>query len=50
MQHGLIRFFLINVFKSVAEAGADRLDIPDTVGYATPQYITELVKDVKKIY
>jgi 2-isopropylmalate synthase len=28
-------------------AGADRLDIPDTVGYATPQYIAELVNDVK---
>ena len=42
------RFFLYNVFKAVANAGADRVDVPDTVGYATPQYITELVKEVKK--
>ncbi|MBV9666919.1 MAG: 2-isopropylmalate synthase [Nitrososphaeraceae archaeon] len=42
------RKFMIEVFKAVAGAGADRLDIPDTVGYATPQYIGELVKDVKE--
>ena len=39
--------FLKEVFKAVEIAGADRLDIPDTVGYATPQYIAELVNDVK---
>jgi 2-isopropylmalate synthase len=39
--------FLIQVFRAVADAGADRVDIPDTVGYATPQYIAELVKEVK---
>src|SRR5918997_1523527 len=39
--------FLKEVFKAVEMAGADRLDIPDTVGYATPQYIAELVNDVK---
>ena len=42
------RFFLYDVFKAVANAGADRVDLPDTVGYATPQYIAELVKEVKK--
>ncbi len=42
------RSFLTEVFKSVADAGADKLDIPDTVGYATPQYITELVNDIRK--
>src|SRR5919197_6274193 len=42
------RTFLNEVFKAVADAGADRLDIPDTVGYATPQYIKQLVNDVKK--
>src|SRR6476660_7628458 len=42
------RQFLNQIFKSVAEAGADRIDIPDTVGYATPKYISELVKDVIK--
>jgi 2-isopropylmalate synthase len=41
------REFLSVVFKAVADAGADRLDIPDTVGYATPQYIAQLVTDVK---
>src|SRR5919112_6675269 len=42
------RQFLNKVFKAVAEAGADRIDIPDTVGYSTPRYIAELVKDVIK--
>lgn len=42
------RKFLIKVFKAVKEAGADRLDIPDTVGYATPQYIADVVKEVKE--
>lgn len=40
------RVFLNQVFKAVAEAGADRIDIPDTVGYSTPDYIADLVKDV----
>ncbi|HKX97294.1 MAG TPA: 2-isopropylmalate synthase [Candidatus Nitrosocosmicus sp.] len=40
------RDFLIRVFKAVQEAGADRIDIPDTVGYATPEYISSLVKEV----
>jgi 2-isopropylmalate synthase len=39
--------FLKKIFKAVEMAGADRIDIPDTVGYATPQYITELVAEVK---
>jgi 2-isopropylmalate synthase len=43
------RAFLNQVFTAVASVGVDRLDIPDTVGYATPQYIEELVKDVKAI-
>lgn len=41
------RPFLLEVFRAVEQAGADRLDIPDTVGYATPQYITQIVNDVK---
>ena len=40
------REFLIMVFNAVKEAGADRVDIPDTVGYATPQYVAELVREV----
>ncbi|HEX5975924.1 MAG TPA: 2-isopropylmalate synthase, partial [Nitrososphaeraceae archaeon] len=40
------RDFLNRIFKSVEEAGADRIDIPDTVGYATPEYISSLVEEV----
>ncbi len=39
------RDFLKKMFSEVAKAGADRLDIPDTVGYSTPQYIAEITKD-----
>jgi 2-isopropylmalate synthase len=41
------RDFIRRVFNAVAEVGADRLDIPDTVGYATPLYIAEIVQDVR---
>src|SRR5919112_183744 len=40
------RQFLNQVFKAVANAGVDRIDIPDTVGYSTPKYISQLVTDV----
>ena len=30
---------------AVTKAGADRIDIPDTVGYSTPQYIAEITRD-----
>jgi 2-isopropylmalate synthase len=40
------RQFLLSVFKAVKSAGADRVDIPDTVGYATPEYIDSLVREV----
>src|SRR5215831_4336840 len=43
------RAFLNQVFQAVAKAGADRLDIPDTVGYSTPLYISKLVEEVKAI-
>ncbi len=39
------REFLNHVFTEVAKAKADRIDIPDTVGYSTPQYIAEITKD-----
>ena len=39
------REFLKQVLGEVAKAGADRIDIPDTVGYATPEYITQITKD-----
>ncbi|MGI0049443.1 MAG: alpha-isopropylmalate synthase regulatory domain-containing protein, partial [Nitrososphaera sp.] len=43
------RQFLLKVFKAVTRAGADRIDIPDTVGYRTPDYIAQIVKDVKGV-
>ena len=39
------REFLKKVFGEVAKAGADRVDIPDTVGYSTPEYIAEITRD-----
>ena len=39
------RAFLKQFFGEVAKAGANRVDIPDTVGYATPEYIAEITKD-----
>ena len=39
------REFLKKVFGEVAKAGADRIDIPDTVGYSTPDYISKITKD-----
>lgn len=43
------REFLKKVFSEVAKAGADRIDIPDTVGYSTPQYMTEITKDAIEV-
>jgi 2-isopropylmalate synthase len=40
--------FLTKVFTAVGEAGADRIDIPDTVGYATPEFISNLVGIIKE--
>lgn len=39
------REFLGRVFAAVAEAGADRIDIPDTVGYSTPAYMSSITAD-----
>ena len=39
------RDFLRNVFSAVTAAGADRIDIPDTVGYSTPQYMASITAD-----
>lgn len=39
------REFLRHVYKVVAEAGADRVDIPDTVGYSTPSYMADITRD-----
>lgn len=43
------REHLKRVSRAVAEAGADRLDIADTVGIMTPQAMAELVKDVRSV-
>ena len=40
-------WFLIKVFQAVVEAGADRIDIPDTVGVAYPSYMSSLVSYVR---
>ena len=39
------RGFLGEVFGAVTKAGADRIDIPDTVGYSTPAYMAEITRD-----
>ena len=39
------RAYLNRVFAAVAGAGADRIDIPDTVGYATPQYMASVTAE-----
>ena len=41
--------FFKQVVKAVAEAGADRFDIPDTVGIATPQKIAEYVQAARSV-
>ena len=43
------RSFLKKVFGEVTKAGADRIDIPDTVGYSTPQYMAEITKDAIEV-
>ena len=39
------REFLKKVFGAVASAKADRVNIPDTVGYCTPEYMADLTRD-----
>ena len=41
------RDFLFDVFNSVVDAGADFLDVPDTVGILTPVLTHELITDIK---
>lgn len=41
------RDFLIDVYSSVVDAGADFLDVPDTVGVLTPVMTRELISDLK---
>ncbi len=41
--------YLKDVFKAVCRAGADRIDIPDTVGVITPGKMSQLVADIKTV-
>lgn len=41
------REFLKQVYKAVVDAGADRIDVPDTVGYSNPKYINKLITELK---
>ncbi len=41
------RDFLFEVFRSVVDAGADFLDVPDTVGVLTPVFTRELITDIR---
>ena len=43
------REFLKKVFGDVAKAGADRVNIPDTVGYSTPEYMADLTRDAVEV-
>ncbi len=41
------RDFLFEIFEEVVDAGADFLDVPDTVGVLTPILTHELITDIK---
>ncbi len=41
------REYLKRVYKAVVNVKADRIDVPDTVGYATPKYIYSLISELK---
>ncbi|MEM3085013.1 MAG: 2-isopropylmalate synthase [Nitrososphaerales archaeon] len=43
------REFLKQVYRAVVDAGSDRIDVPDTVGYSNPRYIDTLIRDLKSI-
>ena len=40
--------FLIEVFEAVIEAGATTVNIPDTVGYTTPNEYTALIRTIRE--
>ncbi|MBE43702.1 MAG: 2-isopropylmalate synthase [Thaumarchaeota archaeon] len=43
------REFLKQVYKQVVDAGTDRIDVPDTVGYSNPKYIDTLIRDLRTV-
>jgi len=40
--------FLYRVFEAVIKAGATRINVPDTVGYAMPEEFYELIRGIKE--
>ncbi|MCR5026421.1 MAG: 2-isopropylmalate synthase [Methanobrevibacter sp.] len=44
------REFLFDIFDAVIDAGADFIDIPDTVGVLTPIITKELITDIKSYF
>ncbi len=40
--------FLIEAYKTAVEAGADRINVPDTVGVMTPRKMGMLISEIKK--
>jgi len=43
------REFLKQVYRAVVDAGADRIDVPDTVGYSNPKYIDSLIRELRSV-
>ena len=41
--------YLKEIYIAVEKAGADRIDIPDTVGIATPKRMYDLVSEIKRV-
>lgn len=41
--------FLKRICKAVEESGADRINIPDTVGVMTPQSMRKLIEDIRTV-
>ena len=40
--------YLIEVYKNAVDAGADRINVPDTVGVMIPRAMTYLISEIKK--
>ncbi len=41
--------FLLKVLKAVCDVGADRINVPDTVGVMTPEGIHRLISEIRKL-
>jgi len=40
--------FLINAFSAVVDAGADRINVPDTVGFCAPKVMFNLIRGIRE--